>query len=90
MIETVANNVHSRQEALREWYKYAHGEALIIERAKTTGGVQSDPFLGTALPGSKAYGAQWPFGIHFAVGGFHDAPNLLCRCKYHDAPVCRN
>ena len=54
MTETVANNVHSLQEALREWYKYAHGEALITERAKTTGGVQSDPFVGTALPGSKA------------------------------------
>jgi uncharacterized OsmC-like protein len=33
------------------------------------------------MPGSQEYGITWPYGIHYAVGGYHDAPNpgdILC------------
>ena len=38
-------------------------------------------FHGYVVPGSEDYGVVWPFGIHRAVAGDHDAPNpgdMLC------------
>jgi uncharacterized OsmC-like protein len=66
---------------LRERYQQAAREALITDRARTTGGIDTDPFHGYVSPGSKDYGIVWPFSIHSAVGGYHDGPNpgdLLC------------
>lgn len=75
------HDVRARQDPLRARYKEAPEEALIHDRARTVGGVDTDPFHGHIVPGSKNYGMTWPFGIHAAVGGDHDGPNpgdLLC------------
>lgn len=77
--ETV--DVHDRQMPLYERYEEAPEEASITDRAVATGGVETDPFHGVIEPGSRDYGVAWEFGIHRAVGGFHDAPNpgdVLC------------
>lgn len=81
MVEAKTVNVRARQNPLRERYKEAPGDALITDRAKTTGGVATDPFHGFVVPGSQDYGIVWPFSIHSVVGGYHDGPNpgdLLC------------
>src|SRR5215470_14908219 len=74
-------DVRARQDPLRARYKEAPHEALIVDRGRTTRGVEADPFHGYVAPGSKDYGIVWPFGIHAAIGGYHDMPNpgdLLC------------
>jgi uncharacterized OsmC-like protein len=74
-------DVRARQDPLRARYKEVPQEALITDRARTRGGVETDPFHGSVVPGSKEYGIVWPFGVHEAVGGYHDGPNpgdLLC------------
>jgi uncharacterized OsmC-like protein len=74
-------DVRQRQEPLRERYKTMPEEARITDRARSVAGVRTDPFHGSFAPGSQDYGITWPFGIHRAVGGFHDGPNpgdLLC------------
>ena len=74
-------DVRDRQLPLHRRYKESPGEASITDRAITTGGVETDPFHGTVEPGSQDYGVAWVFGIHRALGGFHDAPNpgdILC------------
>jgi uncharacterized OsmC-like protein len=74
-------DVRARQQPLRERYKVAPAEALITDHARTINGVETDPFHGTVVPGGQDYGVEWPFGIHRAVGGYHDGPNpgdLLC------------
>lgn len=66
---------------LYDRYEEAPEEAKITDRAVATGGVDRDPFHGVVEPGSLDYGVAWEFGIHRAVGGYHDAPNpgdLLC------------
>lgn len=66
---------------LYDRYEEAPDDARITDRAVATGGVDVDPFHGTVEPGSRDYGVAWEFGIHEAVGGFHDAPNpgdVLC------------
>lgn len=81
MTEKEVISVRARQDPLRERYQEAPGEALITDRAKTTGGVETDPFHGHVVAGSKEFGMVWPFGIHSAIGGDHDQPNpgdLLC------------
>lgn len=81
MSSTSGVDVLARQEPLRARYKEAPQEARIVDRGRAVDGVKSDPFHGHVVPGSKDYGVAWPFGIHFAVGGDHDAPNpgdLLC------------
>jgi len=74
-------DVEDRQMPLYGRYGDAPGEAIITDRAKTTGGTETDPFHGVIEPGSQDYGIALEFGIHSAVGGFHDAPNpgdVLC------------
>jgi len=81
MSEEDAISARARQRPLRERYRETPEEALITDRANTTGGVDTDPFHGHVLLGDKEHGVVLPFGIHRAVGGFHDAPNpgdLLC------------
>lgn len=77
--ETV--DVRERHLPLYGRYQEAPEEAMITDRAIATGGVDVDPFHGVVEPGSQDYGVGWAFGIHRAVGGFHDAPNpgdMLC------------
>lgn len=81
MAKKEATGVRERQDHLRERYKDTPNNAAITDRARSTGGMDTDPFHGHVVPGSKDYGVKWPFGIHHAVGGFHDAPNpgdILC------------
>lgn len=81
MAEKVGVDVRGRQDPLRERYKTAPGEAWITDRARAEWVADDDPFHGRIVLGSQDYGAVWPFGIHRAVGGFHDGPNpgdLLC------------
>ena len=73
--------VRERQDPIRERYKTAPEEAAITDRARTTGGTETDPFHGFVVPGSEGLGVRWAFGVHRAVGGYHDAPNpgdMLC------------
>jgi uncharacterized OsmC-like protein len=81
MVKKDATGVRERQDPLRERYRAAPEKAAITDRARSTGGVETDPFHGHVVPGSNDYGVKWSFGIHNAVGGFHDAPNpgdILC------------
>lgn len=81
MAEQESAGVRERQDPLRERYKTSAGEAAITDRARTTGGADTDPFHGFVVPGSGSSDVKWPFGIHRAVGGFHDSPNpgdVLC------------
>ena len=81
MNPSLSQDVRTRQNPLRARYKEAAQEALITDRARTMAGVETDPFHGQVVPGSKDYGIVWPFGIHAAIGGYHDGPNpgdLLC------------
>ena len=73
--------VRARQDPLCKRYKETPEEAVITDRARTTGGVDTDPFHGHVVVGNKEHGAVLPFGIHRAVGGYSDAPNpgdILC------------
>jgi uncharacterized OsmC-like protein len=74
-------SVRDRQDPLIRRYHTAPDEARIVDRAKTTSGVDHDPFHGQVTLGRDSLGAVLPFGIHHAVGGYHDGPNpgdLLC------------
>ena len=68
-------DVRSRQDPLRKHYKETPEDARITDRAITTGGTETDPFHGKVVPGTEDYGVVWPFGIHRAIGGYHDLPN---------------
>jgi uncharacterized OsmC-like protein len=75
-----ASLVQQRQHPLREHYRSAPADAWISDGAQTVSACGGDPFHGVVVP---ANGADAPvqFGIHRAVGGFHDNPNpgdLLC------------
>lgn len=81
MTEQNKTSVSGRQDPWRERYRTQPDEAAITDRARTTGGVSTDPFHGFVMTGSEDFGAKWAFGIHRAVGGYHDAPNpgdILC------------
>jgi len=67
--------VRSRQDPLRKQYKDSPEGARITDRAIAIGGTGMDPFHGKVVPGTEDYGAVWPFGIHRAIGGYHDLPN---------------
>jgi uncharacterized OsmC-like protein len=66
--------VRQRQSPLRERYRSVPGDAWISDGALTVNGCGGDPFHGVVVP---ANGADAPlcFGIHRAIGGFHDYPN---------------
>ena len=66
--------VRQRQGPLRERYRRVPGEARISDGARTVNACDGDPFHGVVVP---ANGGDAPlrFGIHRAVGGFHDYPN---------------
>src|SRR4030067_1831931 len=70
-----SDNVRSRQDPLRKRYRESPEEAMITDQAITTGGTEFDPFHGKVVPGNKDHGVVWSFGIHRAVGGYHDLPH---------------
>lgn len=81
MNESPISSVRERQDPLRQRYKESKQPAWITDRGRAVDGVKTDPFHGQAVPGSQDYGVVWPFGIHTAVGGYHDGPNpgdFLC------------
>ncbi len=69
-----ANLVEQRQNPLREHYHSVPADAWITDGAHTISACGGDPFHGVVVP---ANGADAPlcFGIHRAIGGFHDYPN---------------
>jgi len=80
MTKTIKGIVKQRQEPLRERYRTAPGEALIIDSAKTIMNGSDDPFHGEVMAGEGQDGA-WHVGIHRVIGGYHDLPNpgdILC------------
>jgi uncharacterized OsmC-like protein len=79
-MDTSVLTVVARQDPLRQRYRGAPAEALIVDRARSQSD-GCDPFHGRFVAGSRDYGITWPFGIHHAVGGEHDLPNpgdILC------------
>ncbi len=72
--------VKSRQNPLRDRYHRSPGDAWISDAAQTRNACGEDPFHGTVMPANGS-SAPWRFGIHRAVGGYHDHPNpgdILC------------
>jgi len=75
-----ASLVERRQDPLRVRYRSVPAEAWISDGAQTISACGGDPFHGVVVPANSADGPL-QFGIHRAVGGFHDYPNpgdLLC------------
>lgn len=71
---TRTNLVQRRQDPLRARYRDAPAEAWISDRAQTISACGGDPFHGVVVPANSG-DAPLQFGIHRAVGGFHDYPN---------------
>ena len=72
--------VQQRQHPLREHYRSVPADAWISDGAQTVSACGGDPFHGVVVP-ANGTDAPVQFGIHRAVGGFHDNPNpgdLLC------------
>jgi uncharacterized OsmC-like protein len=68
-----------KQRPLRERYRVAAEEARIMDGARTIDD-RADPFHGAVALG-EGHNSLWQFGIHRAVGGYHDRPNpgdILC------------
>ena len=66
--------VQRRQDPLRSRYRSAPAEAWISDGAQTISACGGDAFHGVVVPANGA-DAPLSFGIHRAVGGFHDHPN---------------
>lgn len=69
-----------RQKPLQQRYRKDPDAAWIQDEGRAVIGDGADPFHGELEPPNNA-GKRWSFGIHEAVGGYHDAPNpgdLLC------------
>lgn len=79
--DAVVIKARARQDPLRKQYETEPEHARITDHAKTSGNISSNPFRGWVQPGSQDYGIAVPYGIHHAVGGYHDLPNpgdILC------------
>ncbi len=73
-------NVSERQAPLRAKYRSIPAEAMVTDRAITTGVTPSDPVHSEVMPMPDC-NVVVPIGVHRAVGGLHDAPtpgDLLC------------
>jgi len=66
--------VQRRQVPLRERYGSAPAEAWIRDGAQTISACGGDAFHGVVVP-DNGLDAPLQFGIHRAIGGFHDYPN---------------
>ncbi len=73
--------VRARQAELRGAYRGDPAQALVTDRAWTSGeGDIASPMLGRVHLGTHA-AAQLDYGVHYAIGGTHIAPvpgDLLC------------
>lgn len=69
-----ASLVQQRQSPLRDRYRSVPAEAWICDNAQTINACGEDPFHGAVVPANAA-GAPLRFGVHRAVGGYHDHPN---------------
>jgi uncharacterized OsmC-like protein len=69
-----ASLVQRRQDPLRARYHSNPAEAWISDGARTISGCGGDPFHGVVVP-SNSGDSPLQFGVHRAVGGFHDYPN---------------
>ncbi len=69
-----ASLVQQRQDPLRARYRGAPAEAWINDGAQTISACGGDPFHGVVAPANSG-DATLQFGIHRAIGGFHDYPN---------------
>jgi uncharacterized OsmC-like protein len=69
-----ASLVQRRQDPLRTRYRVAPAEARITDGAQTISACGGDAFHGVVVPANSG-DTPMPFGIHRAVGGFHDCPN---------------
>jgi uncharacterized OsmC-like protein len=74
MGQTSTSIVKQRQDPLRARYRGAAADARITDCARTVADGADGPFHGTVVPG-EGHGARWRFGIHRALGGYHDRPN---------------
>jgi len=63
-----------RQGPLRERYRSVPADAWISDGARTLNACAEDPFHGNVVPANGS-DAPFRFGVHRAVGGFHDYPN---------------
>ena len=73
-------SVSEAQKPLREKYEREPDLAMVIDHAKTSSGIATDPFHTNVEP-MDGCGVSVPVGVHAAVGGKHDAPtpgDLLC------------
>lgn len=74
------SSVHSAQHPLKVQYREAPEAAMVVDHARTSGKVATDPFHSQVEP-MDGCGVTVPVGVHAAVGGLHDAPtpgDLLC------------
>jgi uncharacterized OsmC-like protein len=69
-----AGLVQQRQSPLRDRYRSVPADARITDSAQTVDACGGDPFHGAVVPANGG-DASLSFGIHRAVGGFHDFPN---------------
>jgi uncharacterized OsmC-like protein len=77
---TMRPSVYEAQKPLKTGYKEEPESAMVIDHARTTGELLSDPFHSQVEP-MDGCGVSVPIGVHAAVGGPHDAPtpgDLLC------------
>jgi len=73
-------SVYEAQKPLKESYIKEPELAMVIDHARTSGELATDPFHSTVKP-MDGCGVLVPVGVHAAVGGKHDAPtpgDLLC------------
>lgn len=74
------SRVYSAQHPLKVQYLKAPESAMVVDHARTSGMVASDPFHSQVEP-MDGCGVTVPIGVHAAVGGLHDAPtpgDVLC------------
>ncbi len=74
----------TRQKPLQQHYRKDPDAAWIRDEARAVVGAGADSFHGEIEPANNA-GKRWSFGIHQAVGGYHDGLNpgdLLAACLH--------
>ncbi len=72
--------VYEAQKPLKALYREKPEHAIVIDHAKTSGEIASDPFHSKVEP-MDGCGVSVPIGVHAALGGQHDAPtpgDMLC------------
>ncbi len=74
------SSVFQAQKPLKAQYKDQPEFAMVVDHAKTSGEIASDPFHSKVEP-MDGCGVSVPIGVHAALGGPHDAPtpgDMLC------------